>query len=221
MFEKIIVAEDIDSISLGLKSILEGLEAGEVTYCKYCEEALLKIRTADSGGSPYQALITDLSFSRSHVDQKITSGEELIVALQKLQLPIKIIVYSIEEKGYRIRRLMDELGVDAYVSKGRNSAAELANALHAVYKGSTYISPHLAHLQKPGEVTDFDALDIDIIRLLAQGRSQPEIEAVFQKEKRRGASLSSIEKRIIRMKVSLEASNTTHLVAIAKDMGLL
>jgi DNA-binding NarL/FixJ family response regulator len=220
MFQKIIVAEDIDSISIGLKSLLSELQPKEVIYSKYCEEAYLKIKKGVLDKTPFDLLITDLSFKKNR-EEKITSGEELISVLNKEEIPIKIIVYSIEEKGYKIRHLLDDLDIDGYVSKGRDSAHDLLNAINEVYLGNKFISPHLAHLKKPGEITEIDELDLEIIKLLSQGLNQPDIEKSLRKIGKRSASLSSIEKRIIKMKASLLANNTTHLVSIAKDMGLI
>ena len=221
MFQKIIVAEDIDSISMGLKLFLTELNPQEVIYSKYCDETFLKIRKAYLDNNPFELLITDLSFKKNQREEKIGSGEELIAEINKQEIPIKIIVYSIEEKGYKIRHLLDDLDVDAYVSKGRESAVELLNAMKKVFKDEKYISPHLAHLKKSGDVTEIDELDIEIIRLLAKGLSQPEIEKSLKGLGKKSASLSSIEKRIIKMKASLKATNTTHLVSIAKDIGLV
>lgn len=221
MFKKIIVAEDIDSISLGLKNLLDAMDPFQVVYTKYCDEAYLKIKKSYLDNDPFELLITDLSFKKSHMDEKILSGEELVKTINKDQLDIKIIVYSIEEKGYKIRYLLDDLDVDAYVSKGRDSAVELTKAIEAVYSNKKYISPHLAHLKKPMLTTEIDELDIEILQLLSEGLSQPEIEKRLKKLGRKSASLSSVEKKIIKMKNSFEANNTTHLISIAKDLGLV
>lgn len=221
MFKKIIIAEDIDSISIGLKSLLNDIKAHEIIFCKYCDETLLKIRKAELDNDPFDLLITDLSFKNNYRDEKITSGEELITSIIDLNLSIKIIVYSIDEKGFKIRHLMDDLEVDAYVSKGRDSANELLNAINEVSKGEKYISPHLTHLRKPAEITEIDELDIDILKLLSTGMSQPEVVKSLKNLGKRFVSLSSVEKRITKMKASLQATNTTHLVSIAKDIGLV
>ena len=221
MFKKIIVAEDIDSISHGLKALLEKLEDTEVTYTKYCDETFLKIKKAQQDKAPFELLITDLSFKRSHMDVKLTSGEQLIEQLKKEHCELAIIVYSIDERGYNIRYLLDDMDIEGYVSKGRESTAELLKAIKAVYNGEKYVSPHLAHLKKPALITEIDQLDLEIIKLLAQGLIQSEIVEDFKTKGKKVSSISSIEKRIIKMKASLKARNTTHLVSIAKDMGLI
>ncbi|MXN91935.1 response regulator [Flavobacterium sp. Sd200] len=221
MFKKIIVAEDIDSISLGLKSLLQNIQDANISYTKYCDEAFLKIKKAGLDSIPYELLITDLSFKDGNREEKITSGEELIEAVKKEQPNIKIIAYSIEERGYKIRHLMDDLGIDAYVCKGRESSAELLRALKEIYADRKYISTNLAHLRKPETISEMDMVDLEIIKMLSDGLIQTEIVENFKNKGQKASSISSIEKRIIKMKTSLMARNTTHLVSIAKDMGLI
>lgn len=221
MFKKIIVAEDIDSISLGLKSLLEQHNAPEIICTKYCDEAFLKIKKAELDNDPFELLITDLSFKSNHRDVKLTSGERLIEEIKKNEYPIKIIAYSIDERGYNIRYLLDDLDIDAYVSKGRDSTTDLLKAIKTVFNEEKYITPHLSHLKKPAQVNEIDALDLEIIKLLSEGLIQNQIVENFRANGKKVASISSVEKRIIKMKVSLKANNTTHLVSIAKDMGLI
>jgi two-component system capsular synthesis response regulator RcsB len=221
MFKKILVAEDIDSISLGMELLFKNNNFTNVTYTKYCDDALLKIKKAAIDNEPFDLLITDLSFKESHRDEKIASGESLLEAVKKEQPDIKTIAYSIEERGYTIRYLLDGLDVDGYVSKGRDSTNDLLKAITDIYNGKKYISMHLAHLKKPVIVEEMDDMDLEIITLLGKGHLQNEIVESFKTAGRKLASISSIEKRIIKMKTSLRARNTTHLVSIAKDMGII
>ncbi len=98
---------------------------------------------------------------------------------------------------------------------------QLQSAINAAYKGDSYLSPQLSHLRKPDMLLELDTVDLEIIKLLSDGLSQNEIVDVFKKERKKASSISTIEKRIIKMRTSLQAKNTTHLVSIAKDMGLV
>ena len=221
MFKKILVAEDIDSISLGLELLFSKNDVTDITYTKYCDDAFLKVKKANIDSKPFDLLITDLSFKEGYRDEKLSSGESLIKAVRREQPDLKIIAYSIDERGYMIRHLLDDLDIDGYVSKGRDSSVELIKAIKAVYEGKKHVSAHLAHLKKPALVSEMDQVDLEIIKLLADGLSQNEIVDVFKNGGKKVASISSVEKRIIKMKVSLQARNTTHIVSIAKDMGLI
>ena len=59
-----------------------------------------------------------------------------------------------------------------------------------------------------------------LLQELANGYSQQEISARLAKEGISPSSLSSIEKRINRLKDYFMARNIPHLIALAKDMGL-
>lgn len=221
MFKKILVAEDIDSISLGIKSLQEDFNTTEFVFSKYCEDAFLKIRKALIDNAPFDLLITDLSFKYSNVDTQLTDGVKLIEAVREAGIPIAVVVYSIEERGHRVRHLFNKLEIDGFVSKGRNSIAELQRGIKKVYENEKYISPDIAHLKSSSELTEIDNHDLEILQLLSEGLKQPEIEKDLQKKGKKASSISSVEKRIIKMKALLDAKNTTHLVSIAKDMGLL
>lgn len=221
MFKKILVVEDIDSISMGVEASFKKINPAEVIFSKYCDEAFLKIKKANIDNQPFDLMITDLSFKESHRDEKLLSGESLIAAVKKEQPDLKVIAYSIEERGYLLRHLLDDLDVNGYVSKGRESTGELLKAVNEVYSGNKYVSAHLAHLKKPADVGEMDDLDLEIIALLGEGLLQNEIVEKFKNTGRKLASISSIEKRITKMKISFKARNTTHLVSMAKDLGII
>jgi alpha-tubulin suppressor-like RCC1 family protein len=56
------------------------------------DEALLKVKKANLDGTPFQLLISDLSFKEDHQLNKLNSGEELIAAVKRNAL--KIIVFD-------------------------------------------------------------------------------------------------------------------------------
>jgi len=66
MFTKVLIADDIDFNDLGAAQILNELDVQEIQYAKYCDEALLKLKKANLEGTPFQLLISDLSFKEDH-----------------------------------------------------------------------------------------------------------------------------------------------------------
>lgn len=222
MFKKILIADDIDSINLGIKSLLEKDTSIEIDHVRYCDDALLKIKKALKGGAPYELLISDLSFKQDHRDVKLAGGEELIEAVRKEQPQIKIIAYSVDERNFRIKSLFGTFGVNAFVSKGREGSAELSSAIKVIYNSDTrYISPHLSHLLADSSALEIDENDLQVLKYLSKGLGQEEIAKVLQELKRPSASLSSVEKRINKLKIIFRAKNLAHLVSITKDMGLI
>jgi DNA-binding NarL/FixJ family response regulator len=220
MFKKILIAEDIDSIGLGLATILEKLHATKIVHSRYCDEALLKIRKAIQDKAPFDLLITDLSFVADHRQEQLQGGEDLIRAVKTVAPELKIIAYSIEDRIHKIKYLLEALQIDGYVWKGRESSGEVIRAIDTIFKGGTFLSPRFSHILHPAAVLEIEEYDILIIRLLSQGYSQPEICEQFRLEGRNSSS-SFIEKRINKLKSYFKAKNGFHLISIAKDLGLV
>ena len=68
---------------------------------------------------------------------------------------------------------------------------------------------------------EFDGYDVALITQLSKGWSQEEISQYFKTKNITPSSLSSIEKRINKLRIQFSANNTTHLVTIVKDLGLI
>jgi len=222
MFKKVIIAEDFDSINLGIEQTLKDLGIVDFQHAKYCDDAFLKIRKAIQDNEPYDLLISDLSFQTDHREVKIVSGDELIQNVRAIQPNIKIIAYSVEDKGYRIKSLFDKAGIDGFVLKGRNSIEELKKAINLVTTSSQkYISPEIASAIKENNNYEIDDFDILIIKHLSLGTPQDNIAESFRVLSVKPNSKSTIEKRISKLKDFFKANNTTHLVSITKDMGII
>ncbi|MEM6718623.1 MAG: response regulator [Bacteroidota bacterium] len=221
MFTKVLIAEDMDDINTGVLTVLSKLEIGKIDHAQYCDDADLKAKKARKDKKPYELLITDLSFVKDHREQKLSSGEELIVKLRETQPNLKIIVYSVEDKLQLVRRLVMEHKIDAYVCKGRKSLQELTNAIKKVFNGEQYLSQKVSAALSPKNDMEIDDYDIGLLRLLSKGLSQDEIAKDLKKRSISPNSLSSIEKRLSKLKIYFKANNAIHLIANAKDLGLI
>jgi hypothetical protein len=222
MFKKVLVAEDLDSISIAVVQVLEELEVPVIDHVKYCDEGLLKVKKALLEKEPYDLLITDLSFKLDHRKADLTSGDELIEAVNHVQPKLKKIVFSIEDKSYRIKTLFNELGINAYVSKGRNSMTELKNAVESTYNNEERIlSSDLSFSFNDKSLIEIESYDISILKLLSQGYILESISKEFKDLSITPNGTSSIEKRINKLKIYFKANNNVHLIAIAKDFGLV
>lgn len=220
MFAKILIADDTDFNDLGAAQILNEPNFQEINYAKYCDEALLKLEKANLEGMPFQLLISDLSFKGEHQFNKL--GEELIAATKKQCPNIKTIVFSIEDKAHPIKLLFDELHIDGYVLKGRNTIDDLKRAIQKAYNGEQEnISPELLYLLQDMTTSEINNYDVQLIKYLSSGISQENIEAVFKVEGISPHSKSSLEKHINKLKIYFKANNTVHLVAIAKDLRII
>ncbi len=221
MFKKVLLSEDIDTISQGVMAVMDALRIDNVQQAQYCDDAYLKIKKGVLDSTPFDLLITDLSFKVDHRKQSLPSGEALIEKVRKEFPELKIIVYSVDDRAEKIRTLIRDFKVNGYVAKGRSGLRELENAIVSAYRAETYLSPELDYvLRSKPEVEILDS-DITMLQMLSEGNSQDQISHRFKKENISPSSLSSIEKRLNRLRMHFGANNAIHLVAIVKDLGLI
>ena len=221
MFKKILVAEDFDTYNVAIAEALKPLTSVSHTHVSYCDDALLRIRTAVQENAPPDLLITDLSFKPDHKKTTIHSGIELVKEAKKIDSGLKVIVYSIENRMHPIRHLFDELGIDGYVLKGRNNIPELRKAIQNVFEGRRYQSDEISQMANNRSLDEIENYDVMLLTFLAKGISQSEISDELQQMKVSPSSVSSVEKRLNRLKVILGANNNIQLIVIAKDLGLI
>lgn len=221
MFKKVLIAEDFDSINIAVKQTLESLGIEEIQYAKYCDDALLKFKRAKQDNEPFDLLICDLSFVADYRKVEIPSGEKLIEVIRSLQPELNVIVYSVEDKAYTIKTLFEKQKVNAFVHKGRNSISQLKTAIETLLYGKAFISPELAHTLQDKTGKEIDNYDITLLTHLANGVAIEDMESLFKKLNIIPNSKSTIEKRVAKLKDYFKASNNIHLIAIAKDLGII
>lgn len=222
MFHKVLIAEDLDSISIAVVKALEEVSILEIHHAKYCDDAFLKIKKALHDNQPYDLLISDLSFKPDHRENKLNSGEELIEAVKKVQPNIKTIVFSIEDKSFRIKSLFNNLGINAYVSKGRDSIPELKKSIQRIYNNEEIKpSAEISHALRDKSLFEIESYDISLLKSLSKGLTLEEISSEFKDSGIIPNGSSSLEKRINKLKIYFKANNNVHLIAITKDLGLV
>jgi DNA-binding NarL/FixJ family response regulator len=222
MFNKVLIAEDLDTISVGVIQALEEIAVVEIHHSKYCDDAFLKIKKAIYDNAPYDLLISDLSFKPDHRENRLTSGEELIEAVKKVQPDIKTVVFSIEDKSFRIKSLFKNQGINAYVSKGRDSIPELKKAIQRIYNNKEIeLTSEIEYALRDKSLFEIEAYDITLLKSLAKGFTLDDISTEFKDSGIIPNGSSSLEKRINKLKIYFKASNNVHLIAITKDLGLV
>ncbi|PQJ77988.1 response regulator transcription factor [Polaribacter porphyrae] len=222
MFKRVLIAEDVDIINSGLKATLDELNFSEIKHVSYCDEVLLHLKKGVLEHKPFDLLISDLSFIEDHIPQKIKSGEGLVKQVRGAFPNLKIIIFSIEDKPFRIQNLYKNLRVNAYVWKNRNAQIELKKAIHTIYKTDDfYITQDLKSAIHPKKAIEITEYDVNIIKHLSNGILQDDLPKLFIEKGIKPSGKSSIEKRLKFLKEHFNANNPTHLVAIAKDLGLI
>lgn len=221
MFKNVLVIDDHAAVNQGIVQTLKNnTEIPQIAFTQYCEDAYIKFQKAQLDNNPFDLIISDLTFKVDHRTQTIKSGLELVELLRDKQPNIKVIIYSIEDRKSKIESYINRYKINGFISKGRHGLKELLEAIPSVWDNILYTSKalNLTDHNSPYEIDDIDVL---ILKELAQGISQKEIADLLQYKNTKFHSLSSIEKRINKLKIHFTAKNTTHLIAIGKDLGII
>ena len=220
-FKKVLIVDDHDDINKSVLHMLSALTITNVQQAQYCDEAQLKIKRAIFDKAPFDLLITDLSFKKDHREVKLVSGEALIEALRVDYPELPIIVYSMKNSLQKVRTLINKYKVNAYVCKDRKGSIELSKAIKAVNDKQPFLSPQVSQALSPKSNIEIDDYDIELVKQLSFGRLQNQISDYFKTNNISPSSVSSIEKRLNKLRIQFKADNATHLVAKMKDLGLI
>ena len=221
MFQKVLAAEDFESASISVQKSLNDLNIAEKSFVQYCDEALALLKESIGDQSPFDLLITDLSFEEDFSKQNLNTGKELIIEARKLQPDLKILVFSGEKRPQIIKELFNDLEINGFVSKGRMDVKNLKTAINTIFDNRKYISSeNLINLRKTDTI-ELTALEFSILQLLSEGILQKEMTEVLKSRNLKPNSLSSIEKTLNQLKETFSARNNEHLIAISKDLGVL
>lgn len=220
-FNKVFVSEDIDSNNLGVVTMLQKLGYTTIGHAQYCDEAFLKIKKATIDLTPYDLLITDLSFENQAKNVKINGGKDLISAVKAIAPEMKVIVFSVEDNQSMIKSLLEEQQINGYVCKGLYGLKELQNCMEAIAENQIYTCPVATAVLHQKNVLELSFYEEEILLLLAKGFKQNEISKVLKEKEISPNSIRSVEANISRLKDYFNASNTTHLVYVVSNLGLI
>ncbi|HLV24219.1 MAG TPA: hypothetical protein VKY36_05525 [Moheibacter sp.] len=219
---KIIITEDVESISAGVEKNLNKISKVSVTHARYCDDAWLKMKKAEFDGEPFDLLITDLSFRQDHRDVTLKGGEDLIQALRNDGIKCKIIVFSIEDKPLKVQNFFNKFGIDAYILKGRSDSREFVKAFKALQSGENYVSEEIKEkIHSKRNMAKVEEIDLLIIRHLCEGKTQDEISFFLQQKDIKPNSVSTIEKRLKSLREDFSARTNIELALIFKELGLV
>jgi DNA-binding NarL/FixJ family response regulator len=218
---RVFVSEDIDSNNLGVVTMLQKLDYNIIGHSQYCDEAFLKIKKAAIDHTPYDLLITDLSFENPSKNNKINGGKELIAAVKAMAPEIKVIVFSVEDNQSTIKSLFEEHQIDGYVCKGLYGLKELQNCIEAIADNHQYTCPVATAVLHQKNVLQLSSYEEEILLLLAKGFKQNEISKLLKEKDISPNSVRSVEANISRLKDYFNATNTTHLVYVVSNLGLI
>jgi DNA-binding NarL/FixJ family response regulator len=200
---KILLVDDHAVVRAGVRRLLASEVEVSVLEADSSQEALDIYRRERP-----DLVVLDLNLTAS-------SGFELIRRLVQLDKSTKILVLSMHsEPVYAARAL--QAGARGYVSKSA-SADEFVDAVRQVGNGGRYIEREIAAELAVGRFSKIDPLDqltareVDILRLLGEGKSYTQIAAVL------GVSYKTIANSSSVIKEKLAVETTADLIRLSVE----
>jgi two-component system invasion response regulator UvrY len=205
---KILIVDDHPIVRAGLRRLLAAEPAAEVCEAADGREALDALREQRP-----TLVILDLNLPG-------LGGIEVIARLKIADPDARILVLSMHDDYIHVTRAL-QAGAAGYVSKNA-PPEELLEAVRRVAGGHTYVEHEIAeglvfsNLRMPMHpLDDLSSRDLEMLRLLAQGRTLPQIADTLGIAYKTAANSSS------RIKTKLGASGTADLIRIAIRSGLV
>ena len=201
----ILLVDDHAIVRDGLRRLLAALTPGAIHEASGGREAMAIVR-----GQPLDLVVLDLNLPE-------LGGLELLQRIvQAGRAPV--LVFSMHSEPLYVTRAINA-GAHGYVSKNA-SPDELITAVRRVAAGGRYIEQELAQalaLQAASPPLSIDQLstrDLEILRLLAGGKSLSEISGAL------GIGYKTVANTLSLVKGKLGVSGTAELVRLSLEAGL-
>jgi len=143
-----------------------------------------------------------------------TGGIEMISRLKAADPGVRVLILSMHDDLMHVTRAL-QAGAAGYVSK-HAPPDEILTAIRRVAAGQTYVEHDIAEelvfanlRAPPHPLQDLSSRDLEILRLLAEGRTLPEIADTV------GISYKTAANSCSRIKAKLGAASTADLIRIA------
>ena len=201
--KNILIVDDHAIVRSGIRRLLASLPNLTLDEAETGEAALALVERA-----PYQLAILDLNLPG-------LGGPELLRRLLKVNPDLPVLVFSMIAEPVYVNRAL-HAGARGYVSKNA-APEELLNAIHAVMAGQLYIEHELALELDSGspDETPLTSRDLEIMRLLAQGRSLTQIAQTL------GVAYKTVANTCGLIKEKLGLATTADLIRLSIERGLM
>ncbi len=216
--KKVLLVEDSSGEAKGICTRLSEISEFTInaTWIDTCDKALKVCKKEDL----IDLIIVDLHYKKeSQLSQEIENGEDFIIQIRKcFKSPPPIVVYSMINQPVIIDLLVNSIGVDGYIIKGRKSLDELAFALNLIFIGGQYISKEVRQIMDANkDALDISRMDRAILRKLFKGAQIKQLPELLKNDGFTACGQATIENRIRDLKDYFNAKTTLQLVAIAKE----
>ena len=203
---KILLVDDHAVVRSGLRRLLADLPRAEVAEAANGREALAAVRL----GRP-DLVVLDLNLPG-------LGGLELLRRVLLEHPAVRVLVLSMYAEALYATRAL-RAGASGYLSKNA-SPEELLHAIRRVAEGGRYIEAEIAQdlalraAAAEGPLERLSARDLEILRLLGDGRGLAEIADAL------GVSYKTVANACTAIKAKLGVARTADLVRLAIELGV-
>jgi DNA-binding NarL/FixJ family response regulator len=199
---KILIVDDHPIVRAGVKRLLAGDAGIEIVEADSGKEALSAARATQP-----DVVILDLNLPG-------VGGFDIIARLVRETPRPRILVLSMHDDPIFAMRAL-EAGADGYVSKNA-PPTQIIEAIARIHKGQTYLGPELAqqlalwNLRSTSHpLKDLSRRDLEILRLLGDGRSMQQIADAL------GIGYKTVANNCGQIKAKLGVKHTAELIRFA------
>lgn len=202
---EIVIIDDHAIVRAGVKRLLAQRPDINVKEATTAEAGLSLLKT-----SPFDLVILDLNLPG-------LGGLEALKRIRQVNPNISILVFSMHDEPIFVARAL-EAGALGYVSKCA-APEEILTAIDSAIGRKGYIENSIAaELSNRSLNDDFlrtlTVRDLEILRLLADGRTLTEIAAAF------GIAYKTVANTCARLRVKLGVRTTVDLINVSRRLGL-
>jgi two-component system, NarL family, invasion response regulator UvrY len=204
---QILVVDDHPIVRAGVRQLIQQVPSAKV------EEA----ETGEEGYRLFQELQPDMVLL--DITLPGIGGLEVLRRIRANREDAKVLMFSMHEDPVFASRAM-QAGAKGYITKN-NAADHLVEAIEKVLAGKIYLSAdtaqELAMLNigaGTSALSDLSRRELEILRLLGEGRSMTDISDVL------GISYKTVANNLTQIKNKLDISKTAELMRFAISHGL-
>ncbi|HML44280.1 MAG: response regulator transcription factor [Hyphomicrobium zavarzinii] len=200
---KILVVDDHAVVREGIRRLLATISGAEIHEAANAQDAMNLSRTVNP-----DVVVLDINLDGS-------SGLELLRRLKAENVAARIVMFTMHsEPSYAMRAL--KAGAAGYVSKSAE-AGELVTAVKKIASGDRYLDRSMASELVFSSAFTEDPLhklsnrEVEILRLLGEGKSLAEIAATF------GIAYKTVANSCSRLKEKLGVERTADLIRLSVE----
>jgi two-component system capsular synthesis response regulator RcsB len=215
----------VDDHQLVLEGILHSLkEVGDfdVVTTNSCDDALNLIKS-NQNTTPFQILFSDLSFDNTTSENNLASGEELIRAIKNKNIDLKICVITGHTETNSVYNIISNLNPNAYLLKTKCNAIEIGFAIQKMLTNDYYYTHeiHQKLMRRNIVQIQMDTIAIQVLKELPNHAKIANLEGIITKHDGTKIKLRSIESKLAKLRIDLNANNNIDLILKAKELGII